>query len=261
MTSPVTAATGHINNLLHAVTKLKDDNYPDWKFDVVMVMRTAGGDLYNVVTGKISRPEDPKDPSNADLIKNQGIWDTLLGEGIAIIGLTIDPTQKEFIRESTTAFEAWDALKEMYEKDSTSKRTALKRKFYSYQHDTSKPISTYISEITSAANALKAIGIQLTSIDITHVLIYSLLAEYSNVATVLMTRSSWNRLTVTDVSAALREKEARINATGSGTTEPASLAFMAHSNCRGPSGSSAKCSTCGKTGHTAKRCWSSIRAE
>lgn len=247
-----------INNLISSVSKLTEANYADWKFDLTMILRQAGGSLFNITTGVITRPS-----SLADL-KEVEKWDSIESQGLAIVGLTVDHTQKEYIRSAKTGNEAWANLKEIHEKNSTSKRTSLKRAFYAYQHDTSLPISTYISDITSAANSLKAIGITLSDLDITDVLIYSLAPEYSDVATALMTRSDRDTLKIAAVTAALREKGARLALEkGSDDSEQGPAAFAIQRNCAkcGKPGHSAlncwkdqKCDSCGKMGHIAKVC-------
>lgn len=241
-TTPLLKADHAVNNLLSNITKLTDGNYADWKFDVVMVMHRAGGDLHRVTTGLVARLSltDSKDLD---------MWNALSHEGLAIIGLSVDPSQKEFIRNADTAPEAWDILKDLHEKNNTSKRTALKRRFYSYHHDSTKSISTYISEITSAANALKAIGLTISTLDITDVLIYSLASEYGDVATALMTRSDRDTLSIADVSSALLEKEARMTIQSNGP--PASQTFNTRTHNNG-----AACTICKKPGHPADRCWS-----
>ena len=54
-------------------------------------------------------------------------WDTKAEEGLTIIALTVNPSQYTYIRNSANGVEAWEALKEIYEKNSRSTRISLKQ--------------------------------------------------------------------------------------------------------------------------------------
>jgi hypothetical protein len=231
------SSSSNVNGLLASIKKLNGTNYYDWKFDISMVMRRAG--TWKVVSGVTKKPTK----KDTDELKE---WEELAEDGLTAIGLTIEQSQKQYIRDCEDGPAAWKKLAEIYEKNSTATRISLKRKFYSYHHDTERPISDYINDITTLASQLKAIGVTLKDEDITDVLIYSLAPEYSAIATVLMAQSNAST-TVADITSALIEEEARRKELeGPEIITETGLAAK-HSTV--------ECGNCHKRGHTIEKCW------
>lgn len=162
-----------------------------------MAMRARG--CWDVVSGTAKRPA-------ADG-KEEKEWDRKAEEGLTLIGLSIQPSQYTYIRDANNGIEAWNALKDAYEKNSRSTRINLKRQFFNFEHDTNAPMQSYVSGITDLAGKLKAIGVTLTDEDITDVLIFNLDNEYSSIASTLM--ASKSEFKVADVASALLEEEQR----------------------------------------------------
>lgn len=235
----------NINSLLAGIKKLDGTNYYDWKFDISMVLRRGGS--FKVVTGLEKKPK----ASQKEEVEE---WESLAEDGLSAIGLTIAQSQKQYIRDAKDGVEAWKALAEIYEKNSTSTRISLKRRFYGYRHSAEKPITDYINDITSLASQLRAIGIPLADQEITDVMIYALAPEYSTIATALMTRPGEKDkdgkdigISIADVSSALLEEESRrIEAAAA---EGDNTALMARD--RQP-----VCRNCQRSGHTKENCWS-----
>lgn len=228
-------ASQNINSLLGSVKKLNGSNYHDWKFDLGMILWRAG--TWKVVSGVTEKPK-------ASQRKELEEWEAAAEDGFSAIGLTIEQSQKPYIRDCTDGPSAWKALKDIYEKNSASNRISLKRRFYSYHHDTTLPITDYINDITSLATQLRAIGLKLEDQEITDVLIYSLSPKYGTIATALMTRSDADFLTVAEISAALMEEEARRKDVGD------DRAMMTQDGA-----SMEECSGCHKRGHNIANCW------
>lgn len=189
-------SSNNVNSLISSAEKLQSDNWHEWKFKMQMIFRRAG--VWRVVNGEEKRPED-KD------VKGQADWDGKSEEALTAIGLTVDSSQTAHIRDCTTGPEAWSTLTALYERSGRANRIMLKRQFFGYVHDTSKPMVDYISGITTLASKLKAIGVTLSEEDVTDVLIFSLASSYTHVATSLM--SSTADLTTSGISSTLIEAE------------------------------------------------------
>jgi len=151
-------APNNINSLILAVPKLKTAiTWQDWKFSICMVFRRAG--VHDVTVVKKIPNEDEKDSD----------WDAKVQESLTIIGLTIDPSNYVHIRSATNGAEAWIALAGVYEKNSRATRISLKRQLYGYKHNPHAPMQDYISDITTLAAQLAALGdnVALSITDIT----------------------------------------------------------------------------------------------
>ena|ERR1700683_5304361 len=99
------------------------------------------------------------------------------------------------------------ALSILYEKVSHANHISIKCQLYGYVHDVGKPIQTYITDITNLAAHLEAIGVTLTAVNITDVLIFNLNASYSIIAGTLAT--SKDKMSVAAVSGMLIDEERR----------------------------------------------------
>jgi hypothetical protein len=229
----------NVNALLSSVPKLDGQNYHDWKFAISMVLRRAG--CWEVVSGNGDKGNKPKTRSDDGKLEK---WEAAAEEGLTFIGLTIAPSQYGHIRDAADGPTAWKALADIYEKNSRATRISLKRQFYGFQHDISKPIQDYISGISTLAARLKGIGIKLDDADITDVLIFNLHDSYSNIAASLT--ASKDEFKLADVTGALIDEEGRRS--GGDKKDDRDVALHVQERKQ------FKCFNCGKPGHMAKNC-------
>ncbi|KAF5320477.1 hypothetical protein D9611_010695 [Ephemerocybe angulata] len=221
-------------------TILNGDNYHDWKFAVGMILKHRG--CFDVVTGIETQP------SSSDAT-GLAAWKKKADDGLTVIGLTVDSSQYTFIRASTNGVEAWQALKDQYEKNTRATRISLKRQFFGFQHDPHVPMQTYIAGITDLAAKLTGIGITLSADDITDVLIFNLAPAYSSLASTLM--ATKGDLKVSEVTSALLEEERRL---GGGTSDRDAAYALYGKGSAGPGRSAPTCFRCGRKGHRLKEC-------
>ena len=226
----------NVGGLINTIPKLSGlGNYYDWKFATSMVLRRTGA--WDIVTESKSKPSDAAEATR---------WEALNQEALTIIGLSVEPSQYGYIRDSADGIAAWKALAAVHEKVSRANRIALKRRFYNFKHDTDQSIHTYINGIQDLASRLKGIKVTLQDDDIVDVLIFNLDESWSNIAGVLC--SSKDELKLSDVTSALIDEEGRRG------YDPMEIAEspMAMAGRARPEGD---CWRCGKRGHMAKDCW------
>lgn len=239
-------ATVNINSLLNSVPKLgaeKSDgqptSYQDWKFALTMVLRRAGS--WDVIA-----EVQPERPTTREAQKE---WDRKLEDVLTAIGLTVDPSQYQYISDAVDGADAWKKLKKVYEKNSRANRIALMRQFYNAPHDPDQPITEYINSIIKVASRLKAIGLKIEDSTIIDVLIMNLHESWSNIATALSAATDELNV-VTDVTGTLIDEEGRRKA----INDPAATSDHAMISRSGKFHPNVTCYTCGKKGHIARRC-------
>jgi hypothetical protein len=216
------------NSLLNSVPKLNGQNYHDWKFAISMVLRHSG--CWDVITEKVTASTRDAQ-SKAE-------------EGLTSIGLTIEPSQYQYIRDCSDGIDAWKALKKVYEKNSRANRIALKRQFYGYIHDIEQSIQVYITGVTGLATRLKAIGVKLEDADIMDVLLFNLDQSWSNIAATLCATTDELNV-IADVTGPLLDEEGRRGGPPNGDTEAAMFSRTRRT---------ITCYNCQKQGHISRDC-------
>lgn len=228
------------DRFITSITKLNGENYHNWKFAVSMALRQRG--CWSVVSGIETKPS----PGDVE----EKSWERKAEDGLTTIALTVDPSQYTYIRECANGVDAWEKLKNVYEKNSRSMRITLKRQFYTFEHDITLPLHHYVNSITDLATKLKGIGIILTDEEIIDVLIFNLHDEYSSVAASLMT--SKDELKIADVTSALLEEEQRKG--GPAQIEGGIALFGQNGPTNVRTGTHRNCFRCGRPGHRIREC-------
>ncbi|GLB42146.1 putative gag-polypeptide of LTR copia-type [Lyophyllum shimeji] len=231
-----------INQLLHSVPKLgasKSDgtltSYQDWKFAISMVLRRAG--CWEVMS--------KEKPSTREA---QATWEAKAEEALTAIGLTLDPSQYQYIQDATDGVDAWKKLQKIYEKNSRANRISLMRQFYYAHHDPHMPIEDYINGIIKTANQLKSIGMKIEDFTIVDVLIMNLDETWSSIAGSLGATTQ-DDTAISAVTGALIDEQTRRNANNHlGDIRYPDTALV------GKHATDINCYLCGKKGHLARNC-------
>ncbi|KAJ7095029.1 hypothetical protein C8R44DRAFT_598191, partial [Mycena epipterygia] len=141
------------------------------------------------------------------------------------IGLTIESSQYQYIRDSPDGIHAWQALKKIYEKNSRANRIALKRQFYGYSHDIEQSIQ---------------------DADIMDVLLFNLDESWSNIAATLCATTDELNV-IADITGPLLDEEGRRGGPpSSDETIGSAMMARAHRNIT--------CYNCQKKGHYSRDC-------
>src|SRR5271170_7682993 len=110
---------------LYAIEKLSSTNFHAWKVKVQLVLMDR--QLWEYVKSGGTELKMP------DVEKEQvkwKEWNNRNNAALAQIGLTLQNTEISYVTNVTKASEAWKAICEVYEANSTQARVFAKRKFF-----------------------------------------------------------------------------------------------------------------------------------
>jgi hypothetical protein len=170
-------------------------------------------------------------------------------KALSIIGLTIETSQYVHIRSCTKSANAWQAFKDLYEKNSRANCITLKWAFYTFKHNPERPICDFINSIMTLADQLKALGISLSDEDIIDIIIYALHSDWSNIAGTLTVSQAMLRLA--DMVSGLVDEEVRQNPAPE-APQSGLKATLTHGGKHWEDWRT--CYTCGRRGHIATNC-------
>lgn len=193
------APTSGLGSVIAGVVRLDGPStWSNWDFALGIALRHLGA--YETTVGLKTKPDPGAGATKADI----AAWEKEAKDGLTAIGLTVDVSQYVHIRDCEDGPKAYAALKAVYAKKSRAARTVLKKALYSYEHDITLPIQSYISGIVNLASQLKAIGVTMDDDDVIDVLIFQLDASWASVAEVLLARET---MTIADAKGILAASE------------------------------------------------------
>ncbi len=100
--------------------KLGLDNYIDWKFSMKMYL--TGKDLWEIVTGEETLAETATADEKLKFKKQHNL-------AFSSIGLGVKKDLQIYVRNCTTAKEAWDALGSRFQKKGLVKRSSCAKSY------------------------------------------------------------------------------------------------------------------------------------
>ncbi|UYV69585.1 hypothetical protein LAZ67_6004026 [Cordylochernes scorpioides] len=122
--------------------KLNDQNYRSWKYNTKMML--IEGELWKCVT----EPAPDEEASRT-------IFNMKQEKALAMIALTISPSQQIHIMDCTTAREACDTLEQVYEPKSRSRILQLKKQFISIRFEEQETMTNYLGRLEDLFGSLK----------------------------------------------------------------------------------------------------------
>lgn len=117
-----------------SIVKLNNDNYDMWKFKIHMLLMKD--DLWTVIC------DDPP-TSNSDLV----VWNRKDSKARAIIGLPVDDSQVNLIKNAKSAKEAWNALKEYHEKATLTTEVMILKQLCQLKYTEDRNMEHHLNEV------------------------------------------------------------------------------------------------------------------
>lgn len=149
------------------VVKLTGKNYPKWKRDMTLYLRSA--DLWTTVVTDV--------PAGAG---RDARWTRKNDKALVDIHNSCDSDQQDLIMEYNRAKDAWDKLKEIYETDDAPAIQRSYNEFNNIRKKKDESMATYIARVNAAARALIAVQETVSDRNIMNRMIEGLGPDYES---------------------------------------------------------------------------------
>ncbi|XP_061706280.1 uncharacterized protein LOC133517137 [Cydia pomonella] len=202
-------------------------NYSNWKFAVKMLLTLDG--LWGCVEG-----------TDTDATRES--------RALAKICLTIKPALYQYVRDATSAKDAWKKLADAFESKGLYRKVLLLRQLHKIEYNQYSGMSEYIEAVMRLVQQLDDIGKKIDDDEVAEILLSGLSQEFDNLVSGLETACLTSTLTVELVRARLLQEEHRRSA---GDQE----GVKAYLGSKKKKSSPMFCQFCKKSGHTIKRCF------
>ncbi|UYV69226.1 hypothetical protein LAZ67_6002891 [Cordylochernes scorpioides] len=219
--------------------KLNDQNYRSWKYNTKMMLIER--ELWKYVT----EPTPDEEASRT-------IFNMKQEKALAMIALTISPSQQIHIMDCTTAREAWDTLEQVYEPKSRSRILQLKKQFISIRFEEQETMTNYLGRLKICSDHLREAGAEMQDQDLAYSMHAGLPESYDGI---IMTFSNVEDKEFTSSKVKhvlLAEYERRMARRVNNTNE--ALQFGTTTRKEDKKKKNFTCYKCGKEGHIARSC-------
>ncbi|UYV84151.1 hypothetical protein LAZ67_X001338, partial [Cordylochernes scorpioides] len=219
--------------------KLNDQNYRSWKYNTKMMLIER--ELWKYVT----EPTPDEEASRTIFIMKQE-------KALAMIALTISPSQQIHIMDCTTAREAWDTLEQVFEPKSRSRILQLKKQFISIRFEEQETMTNYLGRLKICSDHLREAGAEMQDQDLAYSMLAGLPESYDGI---IMTFSNVEDKEFTSSKVKhvlLAEYERRMARRVYNTNE--ALQFGTTTRKEDKKKKNFTCYKCGKEGHIARSC-------
>ncbi|UYV75490.1 hypothetical protein LAZ67_13000394 [Cordylochernes scorpioides] len=219
--------------------KLNDQNYRSWKYNTKMMLIER--ELWKYVT----EPTPDEEASRT-------IFNMKQEKALAMIALTISPSQQIHIMDCTTAREVWDTLEQVYEPKSRSRILQLKKQFISIRFEEQEMMTNYLGRLKICSDHLREAGAEMQDQDLAYSMLAGLPESYDGI---IMTFSNVEDKEFTSSKVKhvlLAEYERRMARRVNNTNE--ALQFGTTTRKEDKKKKNFTCYKCGKEGHIARSC-------
>lgn len=217
------------NGLASSIEKLEGvSNFLNWKFAIKMLLTMDG--LWNTIEG-----------TETDPVRDQ--------RALARIALCIKPALYQYIRNATTAKEAWKSLADIFENKGLLRRVLLLRQLHRIDYTQFSSMSEYIQGVMTLVQQLTDIGRKTDDAEVAEILLSGLPQEFEYLVSNLETVCLTSNLTSEIVRTRLLQEELRRNDGASNTNNTALVAKNSFKK------KSIICHYCSKPGHVKAKCY------
>lgn len=226
-------------------------NFGNWKFRIEVLMEDKGllDCLESAIEDEEYAKELPED-SAAVLAEKKKKLDLRISRDRKCKQLLIHrigEDQLDYVKDKRTAKEAWDALKNAFERVGIAGKLLLKKQFQELRLKEGGDIKSYLLQFGKVLREMKAAGVKIEEEDVVCQLLLCLPESYNALITAVETIQP-EQLTLDYVKKwLLDESVKRINSKGSSEKCPSESAF-------GVKKAGLKCFECGKFGHKRTEC-------
>ncbi|XP_019700262.1 uncharacterized protein LOC109504512 [Harpegnathos saltator] len=148
------------------VTKFNGSDFGLWKYQMTVYLEYY--DLYDVVCGKVARPQT-----------NSQHWDTIDKKAKCILTQLLELQQLRHVVNCKTSNEIWSRLESVYEQKNETSVHLLLVRIFEYKMDPNKmTVSEHVSNVEQMARQLEDLGHKQDEITVITKILHSLPASF-----------------------------------------------------------------------------------
>ena len=160
--------------------KLNGANYRTWAFNMRLYLESL--DLFEHADGSAEAPISTDGDDDATLLR---AFNSRAKKAWTYICLAVEPEQQIHVRDTKTAKEAWDALKNQFARESILQKVRLRQQYYSCRFQSGGNMLEHISHLRSLHDQLKEMGVSIDDTELAMTLLASLPEEFKALITAL----------------------------------------------------------------------------
>lgn len=197
------------------IDKLSENNYDSWSLQMKSVL--IHQDLWDVVS------QLPTTENKTDIE-----WKKRDDKATATIILSITPVQLSYIKNSKTAADAWNTLRDIHQPKGPVRKVTLFKQLLGMRMREDDCIQQYVCNFTSVVDKLAEAGIDLSEDLLVIMILASLPKSFENLVVALESRDDLPKLSVLKVK--LSEEGERRKTSEPTNNDGTVQVFMSHNN-------------------------------